>query len=105
MWDEVRVFGDDGMIELRRPLSVPLGWRLAWFSDRFSRMEEIEADATPGGCTRDFVDAILDERPPVCSFAEAVTSVRLMEAAFLSANQDETWIEFAPPREKTTAAA
>ena len=26
MWDEVRIFGDDGLIELRRPLTAPIGW-------------------------------------------------------------------------------
>jgi scyllo-inositol 2-dehydrogenase (NADP+) len=28
MWDEVRIFGDDGLIELRRPLKFPIGWEL-----------------------------------------------------------------------------
>ena len=28
MWDEVRIFGDEGMIELRRPLEYPIGWTM-----------------------------------------------------------------------------
>jgi predicted dehydrogenase len=104
MWDELRIFGDDGLIELRRPLNLPIGWRLVWSSARGDRTEEIAADAAPGGCTRDFVAAVRERRPPVCDFADAVTSVRLMEAAFDSAHQGETWIELAPRREAHAAA-
>jgi predicted dehydrogenase len=104
MWDEIRIFGDDGLIELRRPLNLPIGWHFVWSSEGGDRIEEIAADATPGGCTRDFVEAVRERRPPVCGFADAVTSVRLMEAAFDSACRDETWIELAPKREANAAA-
>ena len=96
MWDEVRIFGDDGLIELRRPLTMPIGWRLRWSSERGARVEELAADDTPGACTRDFVAAVREKKPPVCSFAEAVISVRLMEAAFDSARAGEVWIDVAP---------
>jgi predicted dehydrogenase len=105
MWDEIRIFGDEGMIELRRPLNVPIGWRLLWSSEGGDRREEIAADATPGGCTRDFIAAVRERRPPVCSFADGVASVRLVEAAFESANSGERWIDLAQPRREATAAA
>ncbi len=104
MWDEIRVFGDNGLIELRRPLNLPIGWQLVWSSERGGRTEEVEADASPGGCTRDFIEAVRARRRPVCDFAEAITSVRLMEAAFQSARDGEAWIEFAPRRETIAAA-
>jgi predicted dehydrogenase len=93
MWDEIRVFGEDGIIELRRPLNLPIGWHMTWLSQRGAGREELAADATPGACTRDFVDAIRTGRAPVCGFAEAVVSVRLVEAAFRSAREDERWLE------------
>jgi predicted dehydrogenase len=104
MWDEIRVFGDDGFIELRRPLNLPIGWHLVWSWERGGRREEIEADAAPGGCTRDFIEAVRARRRPACDFAEAVTSVRLMEAAFQSARDGEAWIELAPRRDAIAAA-
>ncbi len=55
MWDEVRIFGDDGLIELRRPLTVPIGWAMTWLSDRGQRVEELAADSHPGDATRNFV--------------------------------------------------
>lgn len=91
MWDEVRVFGEDGMVELRRPLGLAIGWHLVWQRERGRVVEEIAADDTPGACTRDFVDAIARGRPPVCSFADAWISVRVIEAAFDSA-RDGGWV-------------
>ena len=92
MWDEVRIFGDDGMIELRRPLGFPIGWKFTWTRERGRVVEEIAADDAPGGCTRDFIAAIRERRDPVCGFGEATTSVRIIAAAFASAAQDERWM-------------
>jgi predicted dehydrogenase len=92
MWDEVRIFGDEGLIELRRPLAYPIGWQFTWSCERGRVVETIAADDTPGGCTRDFVAAVRDGREPVCSFRDATTSVRIIEAAFASAAQDGRWI-------------
>jgi predicted dehydrogenase len=92
MWDEVRIFGDDGLIELRRPLAFPIGWTFTWARERGRVIEEIAADDTPGGCTRDFIAAVAARRDPVCGFRDAATSVRIIEAAFASAAQDERWI-------------
>ena len=91
-WDELRIFGDDGLIELRRPLTMPIGWEMRWYSERGARIEELSADDTPGAATRDFIDAVIEKRSPACDFASAITSVRLMESAFVSARNDEAWI-------------
>ncbi len=92
MWDEVRIFGEDGLIELRRPLAFPIGWQLTWWRERGRVVETIAADDAPGGCTRDFVAAVAARRDPVCSFRDAATSVRIIAGAFASAAQDGRWI-------------
>jgi predicted dehydrogenase len=93
MWDEVRIFGDDGMIELRRPLTAPIGWSLTRLARDGSLVEQVGADTYPGDATRDFVAAIRSGRAPACTFAQAVPSVRLVEAAFDSARRGHVWIE------------
>ena len=93
MWDEVRLFGDDGMIELRRPLTAPIGWDMTWLSQRGARREWLEADTHPGDATRDFVRALRNSSRPACTFAQAVPSVRIVELAFRSARQGGGWID------------
>jgi predicted dehydrogenase len=93
MWDEVRLFGDDGLIELRRPLTAPIGWSMAWLSDRGTQREWLDADSHPGDATRDFVRAVRTGTRPVCTFAEAVPSVRIVELAFRSAREGGGWLD------------
>lgn len=85
MWDEVRVFGEDGMIELRRPLTMPTGWHMVWQSKRGSAREEVAAAPNEGMITAEFLAAIRTGSPVSCSFADALTSVQIVEAAFESA--------------------
>lgn len=93
MWDEIRIYGEDGLIELKRPLDVPLGWQLTHWGRGRAPLETVTADATPGPATRDFVDTVLGQRPaPACSFADARTSVRVIERAFESAQSDGRWL-------------
>jgi predicted dehydrogenase len=92
MWDELRVFGDDGLVELRRPLTAPIGWSLDWTSARGLRHERMEADTRPGDATRDFVRAVREGSRPACTFADAIASVDLVEAAFASARRDGEWM-------------
>ena len=42
MWDEVRIFGDDGLIELRRPLKLPIGWELTVRTRRGEALEGLD---------------------------------------------------------------
>ena len=93
MWDEIRIFGDDGLVELRRPLTMPIGWQMSWLSERMERREELDADPRPGGATRDFLSALRGNTKPACTFAEAVPSVTLVELAFQSAREDNRWID------------
>jgi predicted dehydrogenase len=93
MWDEIRVFGDDGLIELRRPLDIPLGWQMVHWDRGRKPVETIDADDTPGAATIDFIDALTVEGSlPACSFDEALTSVRLVELAFESAGRTREWL-------------
>ncbi|MBK7470147.1 MAG: Gfo/Idh/MocA family oxidoreductase [Betaproteobacteria bacterium] len=47
-WDEIRVFGDSGLIELRRPLDLPLGWQLVHRGTGREPLRIIAAIGTPG---------------------------------------------------------
>jgi predicted dehydrogenase len=94
MWDEIRVFGDDGLIELRRPLDIPLGWQMVHWGRGREPVETIDADDTPGAATRDFIDALTIEGSlPTCTFEQAWTSVRLVELAFESAARGQEWLQ------------
>jgi predicted dehydrogenase len=92
MWDEIRLFGEDGLVELRRPLNLPIGWQLSR-RDRTQEVETLAADAAPGDATRDFFAAIRGGGRPTCSFADAWLSVRVVEAAYQSAEAGGAWIE------------
>ncbi len=93
MWDEVRIFGDAGLIELRRPLTMPIGWTLTWLAGRELRAQTLAADPRPGGATRNFVAALAGRERVACSFADAVSSVAIVEHAFASARQGGEWVE------------
>jgi predicted dehydrogenase len=93
MWDEVRVFGEAGGLELRRPLGQPLGWALTHLGRRGDVVETRPADPAIGLATRDFLDAVEGRRAPACAFGDAWLSVRLIEAAFESAARDGAWID------------
>jgi predicted dehydrogenase len=91
-WDEVRLYGEGGLLELRRPLGQPLGWTLTHLGPGGKVVDTVPADPAVGAATRDFLDAIEGRGEPACSFAEARLSVRLIEAAFESAARDGAWI-------------
>jgi predicted dehydrogenase len=92
MWDEVRLYGESGLLELRRPLGQPLGWALTHLGPRGEVVDTLPADPAIGAATRDFLDAVEGRGEPACSFREACLSVRLIEAAFESAARDGAWI-------------
>ena len=92
MWDEVRIFGDDGLIELRRPLKHPIGWELTVRTRRGEALERLEADPTEGGGTTDFLNALRTGAPVACSFADAVVSTAIVEQAFASAQRGSPWL-------------
>jgi predicted dehydrogenase len=93
MWDEVRIFGDDGLIELRRPLTEPIGWSMTWLSDRGRHLEQLPADVHPGDATRNFVAAVRRNGTVACSFSDAVRSVEIVERAFESAQREGAWLD------------
>jgi hypothetical protein len=101
MWDEVRIFGDDGLIELRRPLTAPIGWQLTWLSQRGERGESLAADSHPGDATRDFVRVLREGGKPACTFAEAIPSARIVELAFAAARDEGRWVDVAADRVPT----
>ena len=58
MWDEVRLYGESGLLELRRPLGQPLGWALTHLGPRGEVVDTLPADPAIGAATRDFLDAV-----------------------------------------------
>lgn len=93
MWDEVRVFGDAGLIALRRPLDRPLGWEMTYAGPKGEGEETIPADEARGRATTNFLDALETGAAPACTFADAWLSVRVIEAAYQSAEANGAWIE------------
>ena len=93
MWAEIRIFGDDGMIELRRPLKFPIGWELAVRTERGEMLKVLEADPTPGDATTNFLTALRSGTPVACSFAAAGVSTAVVEQAFASACAGGSWID------------
>ncbi len=91
MWDELRIFGDDGLIELRRPLGYPLGWSFRQLTSRGEAVEELAAEAEHGGATRDMLAALRSGGQVACDFAASMPSVRLIEAALESARGASAW--------------
>jgi len=95
MWDEVRIFGEQGLMELRRPLILPIGWEMWHWSERYEMLSGVSADPTDGAATREFLGAVRGGGPVAvaCPFGEAALSVEIIEAAFASAHQGEGWKE------------
>lgn len=91
MWDEVRIFGEDGMIELRRPLKLPIGWTLTVRTRRGEALEELEANPKEGAATLDFLATLRGSPRVACSFADAVIATAIVEQAFESARSDGGW--------------
>jgi predicted dehydrogenase len=84
-WDEIRVFGDEGLVELRRPVGWPLGWEMVWYDARGHRVESVAPDPARGQATRNFLGTLEGQAAPACTFADAWLSVRVIEAAYQSA--------------------
>ncbi|MGE0314347.1 MAG: Gfo/Idh/MocA family protein [Lautropia sp.] len=85
MWDEIRLFGDSGLIELRRPSTLPTGWALTLSDANSTVLEHLPAEAGAGWITTNFIDALCGVGEVACTFADAVLSVEIIEAAFGSA--------------------
>jgi predicted dehydrogenase len=93
MWDEVRLFGEDGLVELRRPMGQPLGWAMVRHDVQGREIERVPADEARGRATINFLDALQGAATPACSFEEAWLSVRIVEAAYQSAERQGDWVE------------
>jgi predicted dehydrogenase len=91
-WDEVRILGDDGVIELRRPMGRALGWEMTWYGSRGDRLETVPPDEARGRATTNFLDALSRGTGVACSFADAWLSVRFIEAAYESGATSGAWI-------------
>lgn len=93
-FDEIRLFGEAGMIELRRPQTLPLGWSCRVTTQRGEAESWLGADPDPGAATRDMLSAMRTGAAVACDFAEAECSVRIVEQAFAS-GRDGAWKDLA----------
>lgn len=93
-FDEIRLFGDSGMIELRRPQTLPLGWSCRITTLRGEAESWLDADPNPGAATRDMLAALRTGSAVGCDFAQAELSVRIVEQAFASGH-DGAWKDLA----------
>jgi predicted dehydrogenase len=89
-WDEIRLFGESGLIELRRPPTLPLGWSCRVINRLGEAESFLGADPDPGAATRDMLAALRTGSPVACDFAAAELSVRIVEEAFAS-GRDGAW--------------
>jgi predicted dehydrogenase len=86
MWDEIRIFGESGFIELRRPLNFPTGWAMQCLSaDGQTVVDQVSAQPGEGVVTNNFLNALHQGAAVACSFSDALLSVEIIEAAFESA--------------------
>ena len=85
MWDEIRIFGETGLIELRRPSTLPTGWAMTVSTADSEMLEHHPAEEGAGWITTNFIDALHGKGTVACSFADALLSVEIIEAAFTSA--------------------
>ena len=89
MWDEIRIFGETGLIELRRPAELGTGWSMHWMAADGSVLENRAADAGTGWITTDFLRALHQGTPVACNFSDALLSVKIIQAAFASATSQQ----------------
>jgi len=95
MYDEVRIFGEEGYVIVRRPTGN-LTWpprtkagaaaMLAWEAEHYDRGKGSQRPSAPPEAERrtlvgDFVDAVIDGNRLACSFREAIGSVAITAAA------------------------
>lgn len=92
MWDQLRIFGDAGVAEIRRPPTESSTWAVRYFWTEGGR-ESYGPRGALKPAVSDFVDAILEGGPPACSFCDAHASVHIVEAAYHSAKQSGCWID------------
>lgn len=85
MWDEIRIFGETGLIELRRPSHLGTGWALQWLAHDGTVLESLAAQGGTGWITTNFLRALHEGAPVACTFADALLSVEIIQAAFASA--------------------
>jgi len=102
LWDEVRIFGEKGMIELRRPPKQAIGWEMQWRSQRGAAVETLAADPEPGAAMRNFLGAVRSGKAVECSFKDALLSVEIVEKEIHSAATGGNWLSLSQVLVKQT---
>lgn len=82
--DELRIFGTEGSVVVRRPANQTFSW-ISEHRDLDDGIIGRSELGQEGMALDDFLTAITGSDPPACSFSEAATSVAVIEAAFSAA--------------------
>lgn len=91
LWDDVRIYGSLGRLEIRKPEGTLGFWSIAHIDIHDVAIPTPE----PGVDTvavDDFIAAIEGLHPVRCDFASACTSVDILEAMYASAALDGGWV-------------
>lgn len=90
LWDDVRIYGTAGRLEVRKPEGTLGLWEMARV-DYSGRSYPVPAPGINGVAVPDFLDAIEGKGAPQCSFEDAWMSVRILEAIYASGRARGAW--------------
>lgn len=98
LWDDVRIYGSAGRLEIRKPEGTLGFWSLSHcdIHDLAIPTPEPGVDTV---AVDDFIGAIEGLHPPRCDFASACTSVDILEAMYASAASGGGWLPARRPHE------
>jgi predicted dehydrogenase len=91
LWDDLRVYGAEGRIEVRKPEGTLGDWEAVHESFGGQRLDA-PAPGVEGTALGNFLDSIEGVAEPRCTFEDAWLSVRIIEAAYRSAKATGTWV-------------
>ena len=92
--DEVRLIGERGRVEIRKPEGTLRSFTVVHEDPEYERLSVIRSRRRAIPAVVDFLDA-LEGRPSLgCTLEDAVISVRILEAAYASSAADGCWVDF-----------
>jgi predicted dehydrogenase len=92
LWDDVRIYGSEGRLEISKPEGT-LGFWDSSHRDLEGHQLDVPAPGIDGVALTNFLDTLDGTAEPRCSFDEAWPSVRILEAIYASGSSHGTWVE------------
>lgn len=101
LWDDVRIYGSEGRLEVRKPEGTLGYWSISHEDIRGQQLP-VPDPGIDGVAVDDFIAAIDGDRRPRADFEEACISVEILEAMYASADRRGDWVTIpAPPQDAT----